>query len=84
MNTDYSDDDILPYKSSVGDVDLTVPEDLKEDVWTYLDSIDDTEVIPGVFYMGSNKPTIQIIVSQINAVFALKFADIFVTVLIDF
>ena len=30
MNTDYSDDDILPYKSSVGDVDLTVPEEDKE------------------------------------------------------
>ena len=84
MNTDYSDDDILPYKSSVGDVDLTVPEEDKEDVWTYLDSIDDTEVIPGVFYMGSNKPTIQSIGSQINAVFAMKFADKVVNVQMDF
>lgn len=84
MNTDYSDDDILPYKSSVGDVDLTIPEEDKEEIWQYLDSIDDTEVIPGVMYMGSNKPTIQSIGSQINTVFAMKFADKVVNVQMDF
>lgn len=84
MNTDYSDDDILPYKSSIGDVDLNVPEDIKENLWVYLDSIEDTEIMHGVFYMGSNKPKIQSIGSQINAVFALKFADKVVNVQFDF
>ena len=84
MNTSYSDDEILPYKSSVGDVDLTVPEEDKEDLWIYLDSIEDTEIMHGVYYMGSNKPTIQSIGSQINAVFALNFADKVVNVQFDF
>lgn len=73
MNQDYSDEEIVRYKPSAGDLDIAVPEYTKENVWRFLDSYDEKEIIPGVTYMGSNKPTIQSIGSQINCVFLIEF-----------
>ena len=73
MNQEYSDEEIVRYKPSCGDLDIAVPEFLKENLWRYLDKNDEKEIIPGVTYMGSNKPTIDSIGSQINCVFLIEF-----------
>lgn len=73
MNQDYDDEEIVRYKPSAGDLDIAVPEFLKENLWRYLDKNDEKEIVPGVTYMGSNKPTIDSIGSQINCVFLIEF-----------
>jgi hypothetical protein len=73
MNQSYTDPEILKYKTSCGDVDITVPDDLKAELWEYLYSIQGKEIIPGCTYMGSNKPSIQSIGEQINSVFCIEF-----------
>lgn len=73
MNQKYSDEEIVRYKPSAGDLDIAVPEYLGPNLWRLLDSYDEKEVVPGVTYMGSNKPTIQSIGEQINCVFLIEF-----------
>lgn len=75
MDPEISDEEIIKYKQSAGDLDVIVPEELKEELWKYLDSIEDKEVIPGVKYMGSNRPTISSVTDQINSVFVVTFPN---------
>jgi len=73
MDPEFSDEEILKYKPSAGDLDIAVPEELKEDLWRYLDSLEGKEIIPGARYMGSNKDTISAIGEQINSVIMVEF-----------
>jgi len=75
MNPDYSDSDIIKYKPSAGDLDITVEESLKDDMWDYLDSIEGQEIIPGATYFGSNKHTKSSIGDQINSVIVVHFEN---------
>ena len=75
MDPTLSDEDVMKYKPSAGDLDITVPEELKEDLWTYLDSLEGKEIVPGARYMGSNKPTISSIGEQINSVIMVDFKN---------
>lgn len=75
MDPTLSDEEVMKYKPSAGDLDITVPEELKEDLWTYLDSLEGKEIIPGARYMGSNKPTISSIGEQINSVIMVEFSN---------
>lgn len=84
MDNRYNDDDIIPYKSSVGDIDLTIPEDYRQQLWEYLDSVEDKVIIPGVVYKGSNRPQYTPNMTQINSVFAMQFGDRVVNVQMDF
>lgn len=69
MDENVGDDVITTYKPLVGDIDITVPRELKEKMWRFLDTFEEKEVIPGVTYMGSNKPSIHSIGEQMNCVF---------------
>ena len=75
MDPGYTDEEIIKYKPSAGDLDIIVPEHLKTELWEYLDSIEGKEVIPGVTYAGSNRPTISSISDQINSVFIVEFSN---------
>jgi hypothetical protein len=75
MDPEISDEEIIKYKQSAGDLDVIVNDSIKEELWKYLDSIEDKEVIPGVKYMGSNRPTISSITDQINSVFVVTFPN---------
>lgn len=75
MDPEISDEEIIKYKQSAGDLDVIVPSELKEELWKYLDSIEDKEVISGVKYMGSNRPTISSVTDQINSVFVVTFPN---------
>ena len=84
MNPNFTDEEILKVKPLIGDVDITVPEEHKEDLWKYLDSKEGEEIIPGVRYMGSNKPTISSIGEQINSIFVVDFPTGKVNIQVDF
>lgn len=75
MDPSLSDDEVLKYKPTAGDIDIVVPEELKEDLWKYLDSIEDKEIIPGAKYMGSNRPTLSSVTDQINSVIIVEFKN---------
>lgn len=75
MDPNYSDEEIIKYKPSAGDIDITVDENLKDDVWDYLDSIEGKEIIPGATYFGSNKHTKSAIGDQINSVIIVHFKN---------
>ena len=75
MDPTLSDEEVMAAKPSAGDIDITVPEELKEDLWTYLDSIEGKDIIPGCTYWGSNKPTMSSIGEQINSVIVVDFPN---------
>ena len=79
-----SDDDIVKFKETAGDLDIIVPEGFKEQVWNMLDKLEGKEIIKGVTYMGSNKPTVSSIGEQINCVFYTDFDGTMVPAQVDF
>lgn len=84
MDPDLSDEEVVKYKPAAGDLDITVPEELKDDLWDYLDSLEGKEIIPGATYMGSNKPTKSSIGDQINSVILVDFDGNRVPAQVDF
>jgi len=75
MNPDLSDEEVVKYKPSAGDLDIAVDVSLKEDLFNFLDSLEGAEIIPGAKYMGSNKPTLSSIGDQINSVILIEFSN---------
>lgn len=84
MDPSLPDEEVVKVKQSAGDLDITVPEELKADVWKLLDKYEGKEIVKGVTYMGSNRPTIQSIGEQINAVFVISFGDLRCNCQVDF
>ena len=84
MNPLISDEDIIQYKPIIGDVDITLPVELKEDFWIFLNDLEGKEIIPNVKYMGSNKPSISSIGEQINSIFCIEFDSIKINCQVDF
>ena len=75
MDPSLSDEEVMKYKQSAGDIDLIIPHDLKEELWEYLDSMEGKDIIPGATYMGSNKLTPSSIGEQINSVIVVDFPN---------
>lgn len=84
MNQEFSDAEILKYKSHAGDIDIVVPDYLGKELWVYLDSIEGKEILQGVTYKGCNKPSITSIGSQINSVFEIDFGSVIIPIQVDF
>lgn len=83
MDPNIPDEEIVKYKETAGDLDIAVPDFQRKNLWTYLDSIDSKEVIPGVTYMGSNRPKFSPNEDQINCVFVVDFDGLKVPMQID-
>lgn len=75
MDPSLSDEEVIKYKPSAGDFDIAFPEELKEDLWDLLDDLEGEDIIPGVTYVGSNKPSKSSIGDQINCVFVMDFPN---------
>ena len=73
MDPKIKDSEVIKYKKAAGDLDITVPENLKEDLFNFLAKLEEKEIIPGVTYMGSNKPTLKSVGDQINTLFLVEF-----------
>lgn len=84
MNQELSDEEVVKYKPSAGDIDIMVPVGTKENLWHLLDSYEGKEIVSGVRYAGSNKPSVSSIGSQINCVFVVDFGDLQVPIQVDF
>jgi hypothetical protein len=80
----FSDEEIIKYKPYCGDIDIAVPQELREKFWFYLDSIENKEILCDIIYKGSNKLTPSSCGDQINSVFCIKFKDKFINCQIDF
>jgi len=84
MDPSLSDEEVVKYKPSAGDLDIALPENLKIDVWHFLDNLEGKEIIPGVKYMGSNKMSPSAIGDQINTVFIVDFGNVRAKCQVDF
>lgn len=84
FNSSIPDDEIVKYKEYVGDIDIIVPQEYKKELWNLLDKLEGKEIIPGVTYIGCNKPTISSIGEQINSVFIINFGNEKVAAQVDF
>jgi len=77
MNPEIHDDEVIPYKSTSGDLDIMVKESDKSDLWHLLNQFEaKPKIMKDVVYMGSNKLSISAIGDQINSVFEVRFGDI--------
>jgi hypothetical protein len=85
MNPEISDDEVIPYKPTSGDIDIMVKESDKSDLWHLLDSFEaKPKIMKDVEYKGSNKLTVSAIGDQINCVFEVTFGDIVTQSQVDF
>lgn len=84
MNSNIPDSEILLYKNSAGDIDVTVPDYCRENLWKLLDSLEDEVIIPGVKYKGCCQPSYSPGLQQYNSVFEIKFNSETVYTQIDF
>lgn len=74
MNPEISDDEVIPYKPTAGDLDIMVKESDKADLWAFLDELESKpNFMKDVQYMGSNKLSVSSIGDQINCVFEVDF-----------
>lgn len=72
FNDEITDKEFKSYKPTVGDIDLTVPEQFLESIFEVLSRLEGSEIVPGkVWYVGQNKKTASTR-GQINALFAYK------------
>lgn len=85
MNPEISDDEVIPYKSTSGDLDIMVKESDKADLWALLDKLESKpEFMTDVIYRGCNKLSVSAIGDQINSVFEVTFGDIVTQSQVDF
>lgn len=85
MNPEISDDEVVPFKPTSGDLDIMVKESDKEDLWHLLDELESSpNFMQDVEYKGSNKLHVRSIGDQINSVFEVKFGDIVTQSQVDF
>lgn len=75
MDPTLSDEEVMKYKPSAGDLDITVPEEIGPDLWEFLNKIEGKEILPGARYMGSNRGNKDAIGDQINAVIMVDFKN---------
>jgi len=79
MDLDVPDEAVLDLKPTMGDIDLIVPEDLKEDLWVFLKELEDSpeaQITDNVRYIGNNKNNFSMVGDQINAVFDYQPDDL--------
>lgn len=84
MNPNISDDEIIPFKPKVGDIDILIPSYHAKKLWSLLDDLEGTMILPDVIYKGSNKLDPNKLGNQINSVFEVKFGDIVTQSQVDF
>lgn len=73
MNPNFNDAEVEAAKPYVGDIDVVVPKELKQDLYLFLRDREGTDILPGVRYLGCNKPELKPGTSQINCVFQILF-----------
>jgi hypothetical protein len=71
FNDKITDEEFTKFKSSVGDIDLTIPAEKIETVFELLSSLEGKEIVPGkIWYVGQNRK--KYAGDQINSLFAYR------------
>jgi len=79
-----SDEDFMKVKPKVGDIDLTVPDEMKRPLWEFLKKIQGKKITPNVTYVGNNRPNYSPSNAQINSVFEYRLGKEKVHAQVDF
>lgn len=69
FDNSISDEEFIQYKPLIGDIDITVPKELKQKVWEYFSDKHGKAITNSITYVGSNKPTMSSVGEQMNCVF---------------
>lgn len=81
---DIEPDELLGFKSMVGDVDITFPDHSVTELFNFLQSNIGKELYSGCHYVGSNRLTLKSVGNQINCIFIIDFGGITRNVQFDF
>lgn len=69
MSSDFTDDEILKVKPTVGDIDIAVPDDRNTQLFELLESLRGRKVTSNVEFVGMNRTSSSSLGTQINCVF---------------
>jgi len=85
FSPEYSDEDIMKYKTKSGDIDVIIPKEKAANLWNLLAKWEDKEIIPGVEYLGNNRASEKSLGDQINSIFKVTFSNgYYVPMQVDF
>jgi len=73
FSPEYSDEDIMKYKTKSGDIDIIIPKEKAANLWELLKPLEDKEIISGVEYLGNNRNSADKLGDQINSIFKAHF-----------
>lgn len=73
MNPNFNDTEVENVKPYVGDIDVVVPKEMKQQLYLFLRNLEGKDISPDVKYLGCNKPELKPGMSQINCVFQILF-----------
>lgn len=83
MSPDYKSDEIVKYKSTAGDLDVAVPREYGKDIYNFLKTIEDKEIISGIKYLGNNANSEDKLGNTIICIVKAKFGNISVQAQMD-
>lgn len=83
MSNQYSDDEILKVKPTIGDIDIAVPMEHAEQLFEILERLKGKKVLSNVEFVGLNRTSNKSLGTQINTIFKYKF-DEDILVQVDF
>ena len=75
FDSGISDQEFVNHKKSVGDLDLTVPEEHLIPLWFMLKDMENQDITPSFRYVGQQKISASALVDQINAVWEYHDAN---------
>lgn len=78
------DEEFKKVKPKVGDIDITVPENLKHALWNFLNSIKGVNITQHIMFIGHNKPEFSDKNAQINSIVKYEKNGFKINVQIDF
>jgi hypothetical protein len=69
MDIGIEDSEYTKFKKLTGDIDLITPSHLREKLWRFLQKIKGEKITPKFVLIGDNKPSLTLVVEQINVIF---------------
>lgn len=83
MSPDYSDSEIVKYKKSAGDADVSFPREYGPEVYDFLEKHEGREFVKGAMYMGNNANTRDKLGNTLIAVVKMEFPEAIINVQVD-
>ena len=83
MSADYSDEEVLKYKKTAGDIDVAFPREYGPDLYNLLLKLRGKELVPGLEYIGNNAKTQDKLGNTIICIVKARYGDIEVSAQVD-